>query len=110
MDKVGTWTYWFKSVDGFDISHASNKNNIPKGFDWVQQFRVHKSNGDKDYELIHNGKIVWVKKNVNKLSECETMQMGHDLQRVLHELLKVDYPEKEYKKIFEKKVKGCKIK
>ena len=109
MGKEGYWTYWFKAPDGFDILFANNKKDIPLGYKYVQHFKVEKTNGVKDWEIIENGKTVWIRKNVHKMSECERLQMSHDVQREIHKLLSVGYPEKEYKKLFEKKVKGCKL-
>jgi hypothetical protein len=109
--KVGTWTYWFKSPDGFDITFANNKKDIPKGYPYVQHFFVEWANG-KDQELIVNGKVVWIKKNTHKLTQCEKLNLGYEVQREIHRLLDVSYPEKDYKKVFKKKalkIKPCKI-
>jgi hypothetical protein len=110
MSRVGYWTYWFASKTGFDLDFTKNKKNIPHGYKSVMHFRVDKPDGNIDSELIVNGKTVWIRKNINKLDECAKMQYGYEIQREIHKLLDVKYPDKEYKKIFEKKVKGCKIK
>lgn len=53
---------------------------------------------------------MWVKKNANKLSSCEELQMGYDILDIIHNLLNVDFPAKEYKKRIEKRNVSCKVK
>jgi hypothetical protein len=108
MGKVGYWTYWYKAPD-FDLNFTSNKKNIPKNQPYVQLFKVYTKNG-MDYELIENGKVIWSHKNTHLLSECEKAKMGLLIQKILHKRLDTIFPYKEYKKRFEKHVKGCKIK
>lgn len=111
MGKEGYWTYWFKAPDGFDITFCKNKKDIPRGYKYVMSMHVYKHDGTEDQEIMdENKKVLWVRKNIHKLSECEKLQMSHDLQNNIHKALNVIYPEKEYKKIFEKRVKGCKLK
>jgi len=115
MGKVGTWTYWFKALDGVDISYTRNKNDIPKGYKYVQHFIVHKPDGNHDDEIIDNGKVVWVQHNTNKLSRCDNMNLAVEIQKKLHELLDVKYPDSAYTKVFKKiikkeNLKDCKLK
>lgn len=115
MEKVGTWTYWFKAPDGVDIRYATNKSDIPKGYKYVQHFIVHKSDGNHDDEIIDTDKTVWIKRNTNKLSRCDKINLAHEIQQKLHELLDVKYPKDAYANIFKKKIKkenlkDCKLK
>jgi len=113
MGKEGYWNYWFKSPDGFDIQFAKNKKNIPHGYKYVMSMHVYNHDGTEDEEIMdENKKVIWFRKNIHKLTECEIVQMSYDMQNAIHKALNITYPKK-YKKIFEKKIKGfkgCKIK
>lgn len=120
MGKVGTWDYWFKAPDGVDIISCSNKKDIPAGYDYVQDFRVQKPDGNIDEEFIYKGKIVHTCKNVNKQSICDKFNSVSDHSRIVHKILGVYLDEKLQKqtmikllKKYKKKkpeLKGCKIK
>ena len=116
MGKIGTWSYWFKSPDGFDITSCKNKKDIPKGYKYIVSMEVYKPDGNTDDEIMVDKKVVWIKKNTNKLTKCEILNMAQEVQEKLHECLNVNYPKNAYKAIFKKKIKempdlkGCKIK
>ena len=99
-----------RAPDGFDITYCSNKKDIPKGYKYVQSFRIIKPDGNADYEIIDNGKIILSIENTNNLSSCAQYQLDYKAQKIIHQALNVSYPEKEYKRIFEKKSGGCKLK
>jgi hypothetical protein len=110
MGKVGYWKYWFKSPDGFDLSFCTNKKDIPKGYEYIIAMTVNKSDGNDDYEVTKNNKIIWSRKNINKLSECEKLQISLEAQKIFHKALNVKYPEKDYKDAMGKKLKKLKLK
>jgi len=121
MGKVGTWMYWFKAPDdGRFITYCNNKKDIPSGYDYVQDFHVHKPDGDIDEELIFKGEVVKTYKNVNKQSICDKYNSATIIQRDVHKILSIPFQEKLQKqtmtrllkKYIKKKpeLKGCKIK
>lgn len=119
MEKVGTWKYWFKSPK-FDLAFTTNKQNIPKNQMFVIQMQVYKKDGNKDLEITTSDKkVIYSIKNINKQTACERMLSTFDIQRKLHNILNVPFPEKDYKtsvnnviKRRSKKdpsLKGCKL-
>lgn len=119
MEKVGTWTYWFKSPK-FNLAFTTNKKNIPKNQMFVIQMQVYKKDGNKDVEIMSsNKKVIYSIKNINKRTACERMLATFDIQRKLHELLNVPFPDKAYKisvnNVIKKHIKkdpslkGCKM-
>jgi hypothetical protein len=121
MGKVGTWLYWFKTPNGgYDMSYCTNKKDIPKGYDYVQDFTHHKSDGNIDSELIYKGKVVYVEKNINKKTQCERFNSVTPHLAKIHKLLKIDFDmnlqersmANQLKKWQKKKpeLKGCKLK
>jgi hypothetical protein len=109
--KIGYWTYWFKSENGFDIDFVKNKKDLPKGYKFVKSFRSEYMKDGKDCAdaeiLDENNKVLWFRRNIHDLSECERMNLTHEVQYNIHKLLNVLYPEKAYRKLMEKKIKGC---
>jgi len=121
MGKAGTWLYWFKTPnDGYDISSCKNKKDIPKGYDYVQDFTVYKPDGNIDTELIYKGKIVYKEKNINKRSQCDRLNNVTPHLSRIHKILNVDFDMKLQKqsmknvlKKWQKKkpeLKNCKLK
>ena len=105
MEKMGNWSYWF-TKDGKEIINSTNKVDVPKGIKYVKLFKVHKPDGNIDDELSIDDEIFWVKSNINKLTPCDKFDATVEELRKIYKALNVKYPEKDYKKILKKKIKG----
>jgi len=115
MGKIGTWSYWF-TKDDKNVTHCTNKLDIPKGSRYVKLFKFYKPDGNIDDELLAvDDELIWVKHNINKLNPCDKVNASIEELKEIYKVLNVKYPEKDYNKILKKKVnqnpkfKKCKI-
>ena len=97
----GWWTYWYKLPDG-DITHCSNKKDIPKGTGYITHF-----NDGKTRYIIKDGKVVWKGRVLKSKGVCHPDQAKEILatQERYHKLLGAEFDKRAYSRVIKEKMK-----